>query len=985
MSKFPLRREPEWLISLGALVLGAVAMEIWLVSNLLSQAWWQLMTGEKLGLVIAIETVVVAVLLGYAYQRGGIPFLRRLWASRRFDLLVLVVIGGWMACLLETPLKKFHAKVAGLDPYWAPAILSGLFVIILAKVFGEVLRPKSRNDVSIKFFSDEEVADPAHDVLGVRQQAENFADTVLVSVCQTGLVFGVEGPWGVGKTSFLNIAARRWAEKPEKPEKPEKDDGAKKDRVVRFEPLRYASEPDLAERLIQTVCATIQNQVFAPEFMAAAARYSRMLKGETEFSVFGVKLSMAASPEALDDLLQAIDDVLEKIGCRLIVVVDDLDRLEPVLVNSVLFTVRKAFALKRAAYILCYDDEHLLAGGEEGAQAREFLEKFITAKLSLFSDLDLVRSFLHKDWRAEAERFPMVPVDAMAKIGMIARKAGDLLSGQDAPNYVPLLGTLRKVKRFVNALLLMRLETLNVERTDFDPVDLIHLVLLHLYYPVVFRSVYAEEASGRGGYFSVRRDSKSKEWVTSEELKKLFSDREDSVEWFLLKQLFDADTLGLNKPLRVDDEVEHTRACFNHHKRRNLERYLRLIVELRVPEEISTFKMYKNLVESVKRGVTVREVLQGDNFKGADSAEVHERFWQMLVNSAPQLNRKRAEDAISAVIEWLPFYSAIRSENIELRRKSIYWLADFLEYAGFGDVDGVRARNSKDAVEIAHRIFGTGMHSASPSLISQLLKNRGVLGWNDLMCLRLCCCINRNNGVFNIPSALLWYEEPGATISGVDVVDTGIMSMRRLSQQIFHEFNVGYILKGICFFEAVDDVGVDDLLGHLKAGAVVDAELSRKLELARSEIKSFVIYQLINRSHGFGIGCGIYDETGKADGAGINRAMSKYLFDVCFNLGGGLRNARKFGDFFLRIWISHFDEFRGENFRQGIATRLDMSQVKAFWAQSGDHIKTQLKDERRTITVNRQQISYEEHWPLVREALDQLLKEDGAPADHGGD
>jgi KAP family P-loop domain len=983
MLKSPLRREPEWLISLGALVLGAALAEVAQISYRLSVNWGTLLTDrQQTGLVIIIVFLVLCVLVFYAVQRGVKQFAIRLATSRRVDLLALVLTGGATVFLLDQQLEDFHKYVAGLNTYLAPVLLWVLSLILVAKVLGKELWPKSsRDDVPIKFFSDEELVDPAHDVLGVRQQAENFADTVLVSVCQTGLVFGVEGPWGVGKTSFLNIAARRWAEKSEK------DDGAKKDRVivVRFEPLRYASEPDLAERLIQTVCATIQNQVFAPEFMAAAARYSRMLKGETEFSVFGVKLSMAASPEALDDLLQAIDDVLEKIGCRLIVVVDDLDRLEPVLVNSVLFTVRKAFALKRAAYILCYDDEHLLAGGEEGAQAREFLEKFITAKLSLFSDLDLVRSFLHKDWRAEAERFPMVPVDAMAKIGMVARKAGDLLSGQDAPNYVPLLGTLRKVKRFVNALLLMRLETLSVERSDFDPVDLIHLVLLHLYYPVVFRSVYAEEASGRGGYFSVRQNSESQKWVTSEELKKFFSDRQDPAERFLLERLFDVDALKLNRPFRVDAEAEHTRACFNHRQRRNLERYLRLIVELRVPEENSTFRMYKNLVESVKAGVTVREVLQGDNFKGADSAEVHERFWQMLVNSAPQLNRKRAEDAISAVIEWLPFYSAIRSENIELRQKSIYWLADFLEYAGFGDVDGVRARNSKDAVEIAHRIFGTGMHSASPSLISQLLKNRGVLGWNDLMCLRLCCCINRNNGFFNIPSALLWYEEPGATISGVDVVDTGIMSMRRLSQQIFHEFNVGYILKGICFFEAVDDVGVDDLLGHLKAGAVVDAELSRKLEWARSDIKSFVIYQLINKSHSLGIGCGMYDEAGKADGAGINRAMSKYLFDVCFNLGGGLRNARKFGDFFLRIWISNFDEFRGGNFRQGIATWVDVSQVKAFWAQSGDHIKTQLKDERRTITGHRQPISYEEHWPLVREALDQLLKEDGAPADHGGD
>ncbi len=441
MSKSPLRREPEWLISLGALLLGAVATEMGRVSYFLSLAWWkQLMDGEQIGPVIVIAWLVLAVLLGYAYQRGAVQFGRRLWASRRFDLLVLGVIGGWMAFLLDTPLENFHKDVAGLNPYWAPAVLGVLTVILLAKVLGGDLRRKTPEDTQIYFLSDDEVTAPEHDFLGVRQRAEDFADMVLASSAASGLVFGVEGPWGVGKTSFLNIAAGRWAD-------------VAKDRVivVRFEPLRYASEPELAERLIQMICATIQNQVFAPEFITAAARYSRMLKGETEFSVFGVKLSMAASPETLDDLLQAIDDVLKKIGRRLIVVVDDLDRLEPALVNSVLFTVRKAFHLKRAAYILCYDDEHLLAGNEEGAQAREFLEKFITAKLSVFSNLDLVRDFLRGRWVDASTQWRTFP-DALDNVGIILREAGDLLSGKNAPKYVPLLGALRKLA-IINKLL----------------------------------------------------------------------------------------------------------------------------------------------------------------------------------------------------------------------------------------------------------------------------------------------------------------------------------------------------------------------------------------------------------------------------------------------------------------------------------------------------------------------------------------------------
>ena len=142
-----------------------------------------------------------------------------------------------------------------------------------------------------------------------------------------------------------------------------------RDRVIvcRFEPLRYASEPDLADRLIRDLTAAIQSKVFAPEFRPAASRYSRLIKGKADVSFLGFKLSMEPSQETVDELLDDIDEVLRRIGRRVIIVIDDLDRLDAKTTNNVLFATRRTFKLSQATYVLCYDTEVLAVVGAEVA------------------------------------------------------------------------------------------------------------------------------------------------------------------------------------------------------------------------------------------------------------------------------------------------------------------------------------------------------------------------------------------------------------------------------------------------------------------------------------------------------------------------------------------------------------------------------------------------------------------------------------------
>src|ERR1700726_3678707 len=60
----------------------------------------------------------------------------------------------------------------------------------------------SRNKIS----SDDPIASSEEDALGRTRAARSFAEHVLSLDASKGVVVGVLGPWGSGKTSFVNLA-----------------------------------------------------------------------------------------------------------------------------------------------------------------------------------------------------------------------------------------------------------------------------------------------------------------------------------------------------------------------------------------------------------------------------------------------------------------------------------------------------------------------------------------------------------------------------------------------------------------------------------------------------------------------------------------------------------------------------------------------------------------------------------------------------------
>ena len=784
---------PELLVFAKMFVVGLVGAEVYRATYYLGTAFAPAIADLSLWARVLLVLIGLAICVVYAVNRGAHISAVQVGRSLRLDLFIVMCLGAWSNELTKPWLSEFHAALKASDPYWAPVALLLFCTVLLSPLVQRHWQRRQQIPSQLHFLSDEEIKRENDDLLSNETQARSFAETVLASGAHSGLVFGVEGPWGVGKTSFINLAERYW------------ERAADKVIVCRFEPLRYASEPDLSDRLIRDLSAAIQNKVFAPEFRPAASRYSRLIKGKADMSFLGFKLSLEPSQETVDDLLDDIDEVLRRIGRRVIVVIDDLDRLDAKTVNNVLFATRRTFKLSQATYVLCYDTEVLAGGKEEGFRAREFLEKFVTVKLSLFVDSSSISNFLRRDWERAESQLGSVPSDTMVKLGAVLNELANILDGDSAAKYQLLVGDLRKVKRFINAILLMQIEKTNLGRTDFDKRDLINLMLLHLNYPGLFRRIYAEETEGRSGTFSINREYDDPEFKNAHGFAQVKEEYQGAAK-FLLEQLFDVEVLELGDGRNVEESVSRSRACFNKGETRNLESYLKLIVRFATPEPQETFVLYQTAVDRVRNGQPIASVLAEADFLLERTENAHDQFWRVLVNQAYEFTGVTAEDAIETLVKFVPLYSSFDKYDRGLRPRSIYSLVRLLDRTGWGRTAGRRRPNiSENVIEIAWRIFGE-KDFVGKGLLEQLVStDRGVLGWNDLMLFRLQCSADRGGQLYNLHTALIVNQDMSAPTSGL-VSRQALLGMRKLSQRVFALFKRVYIDAGQNFIAEAHEV-----------------------------------------------------------------------------------------------------------------------------------------------------------------------------------
>lgn len=276
------------------------------------------------------------------------------------------------------------------------------------------------------------------------------------------------GPWGSGKTSVINLVENALSRKD--------DDGKAGVSVVRFEPWNYLTAEQLLAQFLKEVEGALDKDAYGrrklfgklrgkrPEVLNAFAAYSEalLMTAGAAASLAGAPLAGVAVPAFGNRLTsrlrksadragsvsakkQRLEEELLKFDGRVVVIIDDIDRLPNDQVRMVFQLVASLAKLPKINYLLSFDEEVVTRALSEvqKCDGAEYLEKVVQVPVRLpsISSGDLERILL-KDIDAIFEAFSYRREDLDDK-----RWNGVCLTFLNNR-----FSTIREVRRFSNAL-----------------------------------------------------------------------------------------------------------------------------------------------------------------------------------------------------------------------------------------------------------------------------------------------------------------------------------------------------------------------------------------------------------------------------------------------------------------------------------------------------------------------------------------------------
>ena len=325
--------------------------------------------------------------------------------------------------------------------------------------------------MSVKISSDTPIIKKEDDQFSRWNFAERVSEVILKRDNPSCITIGLYGQWGEGKTSVLNFILNIL-------------EGNENVICIKFNPWRYTDHDGLLLGFFKAITDSLNQKLINNKDKAVGAA-KKLLPAATSLlgykEIGGAVASFLKFPE-IEKLKKRVEELLELEKKRVLIVMDDIDRLENTEIHSLFKLVKQSLDFKFTAYLMAFDKEIVAASLEEKYSHRvndagdAFLEKIIQVPLDLpHPGKKALRKFCF-DGINEAIRLSGIQLSEIQAA---------VFSNIFVTHFEDYIETPRKARLYTNILSF----SLPIMKGEVNPVDYMIIEGVRIFFPNLYRFI----------------------------------------------------------------------------------------------------------------------------------------------------------------------------------------------------------------------------------------------------------------------------------------------------------------------------------------------------------------------------------------------------------------------------------------------------------------------------------------------------------------
>ncbi len=396
------------------------------------------------------------------------------------------------------------------------------------------------------------------DILNRNEYAERLATTIIEWDKSDSIVFAINAKWGYGKSSLLNLV-KHYVKKKTQTQSPKEffkprtklharmKFNGKRIFPVDYYPWGFDDQDRIHNALFKEISKAVKWRGFDLYLLATTINiYNNALKKKlslplewvipfvltavglgsikilsapkmllwvlvTIFSVFmilsiiSVVVSSSVSPATIKNGLSAY---IKKRKLRIIVFIDDIDRLSKDEILTLLKIIRVNADFPNCIYMLALDYEvvsNVIGSQEFGIDGCDYLNKIIQINLSLPAhDPELIRNFIIQELVHFCDHYGITSINKQFEDG-----AKHWYYIQEAGIW-SMISSLREAKRYLNAAKYLLSLLTNMGTLEINAMDMLAIEAIRLYDPRSYEYVKSNEelfCNSRKGFLENKEDA----------------------------------------------------------------------------------------------------------------------------------------------------------------------------------------------------------------------------------------------------------------------------------------------------------------------------------------------------------------------------------------------------------------------------------------------------------------------------------------------